>query len=110
VDAAPAGKEVTVIIELMARFDEAANTQRATRLQEAGAHVMYGVGVNETHAETHHGRTPGRVQTSPLLLHGTGNHHPDTARAHTDCGLFTCDEAIGEDVHELSLQLTSPTP
>jgi polyphosphate kinase len=109
VDAARAGKEVTVIIELMARFDEAANIQLATRLQEAGAHVMYGVVGYKTHAKLimvvrrEHGKL-GRY------CHlGTGNYHPNTARVYTDYGLFTCDAAVGEDIHELFLQLTSPT-
>lgn len=109
VSAARAGKEVTVIIELMARFDEAANIQLATRLQEAGAHVMYGVVGYKTHAKLIMvvRRESGRLRR---YCHcGTGNYHPNTARVYTDYGLFTCDEAIGEDLHELFLQLTSPT-
>jgi Polyphosphate kinase len=109
VDAARAGKEVTVIIELMARFDEAANIQLATRLQEAGAHVMYGVVGYKTHAKLVMvvRRENGKLRRYCHL--GTGNYHPNTARIYTDYGLFTCDEAIGEDLHELFLQLTSPT-
>jgi polyphosphate kinase len=109
VDAARAGKEVTVIIELMARFDEAANIKLATRLQEAGAHVMYGVVGYKTHAKLimvvrrEHGKLRRYCHC------GTGNYHPNTARVYTDYGLFTCDEAMGEDLHELFLQLTSPT-
>ncbi len=109
VDAARAGKEVTVVIELMARFDEAANIQLATRLQEAGAHVMYGVVGYKTHAKL---LMVVRRENGRLLRYchlGTGNYHPNTARIYTDYGLFTCDEAIGEDLHELFLQLTSPT-
>lgn len=109
VDAARAGKEVTVIIELMARFDEAANIRLATRLQEAGAHVMYGVVGYKTHAKL---IMVVRRETGRLRRYchcGTGNYHPDTARFYTDYGLFTCDEAVGEDLHELFLQLTSPT-
>ncbi|MGH8178597.1 MAG: polyphosphate kinase 1 [Steroidobacter sp.] len=109
VDAARAGKEVTVIIELMARFDEAANIQLATRLQEAGAHVMYGVVGYKTHAKLIMvvRREGGRLRR---YCHcGTGNYHPNTARVYTDYGLFTCDEAMGADLHELFLQLTSPT-
>lgn len=109
VDAARAGKEVTVIIELMARFDEAANIQLATRLQEAGAHVMYGVVGYKTHAKLIMvvRREGGKLRR---YCHcGTGNYHPNTARVYTDYGLFTCDEAMGEDLHELFLQLTSPT-
>jgi polyphosphate kinase len=109
VSAARAGKEVTVIIELMARFDEAANIQLATRLQEAGAHVMYGVVGYKTHAKLVMvvRREQGKLRRYCHL--GTGNYHPNTARVYTDYGLFTCDEAIGEDLHELFLQLTSPT-
>jgi polyphosphate kinase len=109
VDAARAGKEVTVIIELMARFDEAANIQLATRLQEAGAHVMYGVVGYKTHAKL---IMVVRRESGKLRRYchcGTGNYHPNTARIYTDYGLFTCDEAMGEDLHELFLQLTSPT-
>lgn len=109
VDAARAGKEVTVIIELMARFDEAANISLATRLQEAGAHVMYGVVGYKTHAKLIMvvRREQGKLRRYCHL--GTGNYHPNTARIYTDYGLFTCDEPMGEDLHELFLQLTSPT-
>lgn len=109
VDAARAGKEVTVIIELMARFDEAANIQLATRLQEAGAHVMYGVVGYKTHAKLIMVVRRERGELRRYCHCGTGNYHPNTARVYTDYGLFTCDEAIGEDLHELFLQLTSPT-
>ena len=109
VAAARSGKEVTVIIELMARFDEAANMSLATRLQEAGAHVMYGVVGYKTHAKLIMvvRRELGKLRRYCHL--GTGNYHPNTARVYTDYGLFTCDEAVGEDLHELFLQLTSPT-
>ncbi len=109
VHAARAGKEVTVIIELMARFDEADNIKLATRLQEAGAHVMYGVVGFKTHAKL---IMVVRRESSKLRRYchlGTGNYHPNTARAYTDYGLLTCNQAIGEDLHELFLQLTSPT-
>jgi len=109
VDAARAGKEVTVIIELMARFDEAANIQLATRLQEAGAHVMYGVVGYKTHAKLLMVVRRERGKLRRYCHCGTGNYHPNTARVYTDYGLFTCDEAMGEDLHELFLQLTSPT-
>jgi len=109
VDAARAGKEVTVVIELMARFDEAANIALANRLHEAGAHVMYGVVGYKTHAKLIMvvRRDSDRLRRYCHL--GTGNYHPRTTRLYTDYGLFTCDEAIGEDLHELFLQLTSPT-
>jgi polyphosphate kinase len=109
VAAARAGKEVTVVIELMARFDEAANIDLATRLQEAGAQVMYGVVGYKTHAKLIMvvRREQDRLRRYCHL--GTGNYHPKTTRQYTDYGLFSCDEAIGEDLHELFLQLTSPT-
>jgi polyphosphate kinase len=109
VQAARAGKEVTVIIELMARFDEAANISLANRLQEAGAHVMYGVVGFKTHAKLIMvvRRENGKLRR--YCHFGTGNYHPSTARLYTDYGLFTCDEAMGNDLHELFLQLTSPT-
>ncbi len=109
VEAARAGKDVTVIIELMARFDEAANIELATRLQAAGAHVMYGVVGYKTHAKL---ILVVRREDSQLRRYchvGTGNYHARTARTYTDYGLFTCDEAIGQDLHELFLQMTSLT-
>lgn len=109
VDAARNGKEVTVIIELMARFDEAANIKLATRLQEAGAHVMYGVVGYKTHAKLIMVVRRERGKLRRYCHCGTGNYHPNTARVYTDYGLFTCDEPMGEDLHELFLQLTSPT-
>ncbi len=109
VQAARAGKEVTVVIELMARFDEAANIALANRLQEAGAHVMYGVVGYKTHAKLIMvvRRENGSLRRYCHL--GTGNYHPKTARAYTDYGLFTSEKAIGEDLHEIFLQLTSPS-
>jgi polyphosphate kinase len=109
VNAARAGKEVTVVIELMARFDEAANIELANRLQEAGAHVMYGVVGYKTHAKLIMvvRREQGALRRYCHL--GTGNYHPKTARGYTDYGLFTSDKAMGEDLHEIFLQLTSPT-
>ncbi len=109
VQAARAGKEVTVVIELMARFDEAANISLANRLQEAGAHVMYGVVGYKTHAKL---IMVVRRENGVLRRYchlGTGNYHPKTARAYTDYGLFTSDQAVGEDLHEIFLQLTSPS-
>lgn len=109
VDAARAGKEVTVIIELMARFDEADNISLATRLQEAGAHVMYGVVGYKTHAKLIMVVRREHGALRRYCHFGTGNYHPNTARVYTDYGLFTVDAALGEDLHELFLQLTSPT-
>ncbi|MGH8208772.1 MAG: polyphosphate kinase 1 [Steroidobacteraceae bacterium] len=109
VAAANAGKDVTVIVELRARFDEEANIELSNRLQEAGAHVMYGVVGYKTHAKLVLvvRREPGGIRRYCHL--GTGNYHPRTARQYTDYGLFTCDDEIGQDVHELFLQLTSLT-
>jgi len=109
VAAAQAGKDVTVIVELRARFDEEANIELSSRLQEAGAHVMYGVVGFKTHAKL---TLIVRRETEGIRRYchlGTGNYHPNTARTYTDYGLFTCDKQIGEDVHELFLQLTSLT-
>jgi polyphosphate kinase len=109
VDAARNGKDVTVIIELMARFDEAANIELATRLQEAGAHVMYGVVGYKTHAKL---IMVVRRESGVLRRYchlGTGNYHARTARTYTDYGVFTCSEAVGQDLHELFLQMTSLT-
>jgi len=109
VAAANAGKDVTVIVELRARFDEEANIELSNRLQEAGAHVMYGVVGYKTHAKVILvvRREPGGIRRYCHL--GTGNYHPKTARAYTDYGLFTCKDDVGQDVHELFLQLTSLT-
>jgi polyphosphate kinase len=107
VEAAQAGKDVTVIIELRARFDEENNIELSNRLQEAGAHVMYGVVGFKTHAKL---TLIVRREAEGLRRYchlGTGNYHPGTARGYTDYGLFTCDEGIGSDVHEIFLQLTS---
>jgi polyphosphate kinase len=109
VAAAQSDKDVTVIIELRARFDEEANIELATRLQEAGAHVMYGVVGFKTHAKM---TLVVRREAEGIRRYchlGTGNYHPKTARLYTDYGLFTCDEDIGSDVHEIFLQLTSLT-
>ncbi len=109
VAAAQSGKDVTVIVELRARFDEEANIELSTRLQEAGAHVMYGVVGFKTHAKM---SMVVRRETDGLRRYchlGTGNYHPRTARGYTDYSLFTCDPEIGQDVHELFLQLTSLT-
>jgi polyphosphate kinase len=108
-EAAQAGKDVTVIIELRARFDEEANIELANKLQEAGAHVMYGVFGFKTHAKL---VMVVRREEKGLRRYchlGTGNYHPKTARLYTDYGLLTADESIGEDIHEIFLQLTGLT-
>jgi polyphosphate kinase len=109
VAAAQAGKDVTVVIELRARFDEEANIELSDRLQEAGAHVMYGVVGFKTHAKL---SLVARREQDGIRRYchlGTGNYHSSTARAYTDYGLFTCAPDIGHDVHEVFLQLTSLT-
>jgi polyphosphate kinase len=107
IGAARRGKEVTVVVELMARFDEEANINWATRLEEVGAHVVYGVVGHKTHAKMLMvvRREDGRLRRYVHL--GTGNYHPRTARLYTDFGLFTCNEEVCEDVNEVFSQLTS---
>ncbi len=109
VSAAHNGKDVTVIVELRARFDEEANIELANRLQEAGVHVMYGVVGFKTHAKM---ALVVRREDDGIRRYchlGTGNYHPRTARGYTDYSLFTVDTQVGQDVHELFLQLTSLT-
>ena len=106
-DAASNGKEVAVVIELRARFDEAANIELANHLQSAGAQVVYGVVGHKTHAKMCMViRREGRALKRYVHL-GTGNYHTRTARLYTDYGLFTCDEAIGNDVQKVFQQLTA---
>ena len=108
VAAARSGKEVTVVVELRARFDEEANIDLSNRLQEAGAHVVYGVVGFKTHAKMLLvvRREGGQLRRYVHL--GTGNYHPKTARLYTDYGLLTCDFDIGRDVHDVFMQITSP--
>jgi len=107
VAAAHTGKEVTVVIELMARFDEEANVALATRLQRAGAHVVYGVVGYKTHAKMVLViRREGKRLRHYVHL-GTGNYHPRTARIYTDYGLLTCNKYIGLDAQKVFNQLTS---
>ncbi len=106
VQAARNNKVVTVVIEIRARFDEADNITLANRLQEAGAHVVYGVVGYKTHVKM---ALVVRREESGLKQYAhlsTGNYHPRTARIYTDYGLFTADKAIGEDVHKAFMQLT----
>jgi polyphosphate kinase len=108
--AARSGKEVTVILELLARFDEEANINWAQRLEDVGAHVVYGVVGHKTHAkmlmvvrrETDHATS--RLRRYVHL--STGNYHPRTAKLYTDFGLFTCNDEITADVNEVFTQLT----
>jgi polyphosphate kinase len=105
--AARAGKEVTVVVELRARFDEEVNIALAHQLQEAGAHVVYGVVGYKTHAKMIQVvRREGKELRNYIHL-STGNYHASTARFYTDYGLLTCDEKMAQDVHQIFLQLTS---
>ena len=109
VNAARSGKEVTVVIELMARFDEAANIALANRLQEAGAHVVYGLVGFKTHAKM---LLVVRREDDKLVRYvhlGTGNYHHATTSVYTDYGYLSSGQPLGEDVHKLFLQLTSLT-
>ncbi len=109
VTAARAGKEVTVAIELMARFDEAANISLANRLQEAGVHVVYGLVGFKTHAKM---TLVVRRENDKLVRYvhlGTGNYHHNTSRLYTDYGYFSSAKKLGEDVHKIFMQLTSLT-
>jgi polyphosphate kinase len=107
VKAARAGKEVTVVIELRARFDEKENIGLAAKLQEAAVHVVYGVVGYKTHAKMCLVlRKEGKTLRNYVHL-GTGNYHPKTARLYTDYGLFSCNKELGEDVRRIFAQLTS---
>lgn len=107
VEAAQNEKEVLVVIELRARFDEEANIELANHLQNAGAQVVYGVVGHKTHAKMSMViRREGRSLRRYIHL-GTGNYHPRTARQYTDYGLFTCDSNLGEDAQEIFQQLTT---
>jgi len=107
VDAARSGKEVTVVVEVRARFDEADNIDLANRLQQAGAHVVYGIVGYKAHAKLLLVVRRADEGLRHYAHLGTGNYHPRTARLYEDYGLFTCDEAICNDVHNVFLQLTS---
>jgi polyphosphate kinase len=106
IEAARRGKEVSVVVELMARFDEEANINWAAKLEEVGAHVTYGVVGYKTHAKMSMvvRREEGRLRRYVHL--STGNYHQRTARLYTDFGLLTCRGEIGEDVNDIFAQLT----
>jgi polyphosphate kinase len=105
--AAANGKEVLVVIELRARFDEEANIELANHLQQVGVQVVYGVVGHKTHAKMSMViRREGRGLKRYVHL-GTGNYHTRTTRLYTDYGLFTCNHSIGLDVQRMFQQLTS---
>ncbi|MDO8314091.1 MAG: polyphosphate kinase 1 [Rugosibacter sp.] len=104
--AAQKGKEVTVVVELMARFDEEANLSIASRLEEVGVHVVYGVVGFKTHAKMLMILRREEQGYRRYMHLGTGNYHPGTTRIYTDFGLLTCNPDIGEDVNEVFKQLT----
>ena len=106
IEAARQGKEVTVVVELLARFDEEANINWAAKLEEAGAHVVYGVFGYKTHA-----KMCMVIRREDGVLHryvhlGTGNYHSNTTKVYTDFGLFTAHPEITADVNAVFLQIT----
>ena len=107
IDAAEAGKQVVVVVEIKARFDERANITWARKLEEAGCHVVYGFVGMKTHAKL---MLIVRQQPDGTLKRychiGTGNYHPTTARLYEDFGLLTADKRVGEDVTDLFNHLT----
>ena len=105
--AAVSGKEVLVVIELRARFDEAANIELANHLQSVGVQVVYGIVGLKTHSKM---SMVVRRESDGLRRYvhlGTGNYHQRTTRLYTDYGLFSCEPRLTEDVHKLFQQLTS---
>jgi polyphosphate kinase len=105
-DASQNGKQVAVLVELKARFDEESNIEWAQKLEREGVHVVYGLPGLKVHAKmTMVVRREGDAIRRYLHL-GTGNYNPFTARLYTDVGVFTCDEDIGADVSDLFNHLT----
>ncbi len=109
ITAAQNGKEVTVVVELMARFDEEANINWADKLERVGAQVVYGVVGMKTHAKMALviRRESGKLKMYAHL--GTGNYHPTTTKFYTDFGLLTANQALARDVNEVFINLTSLT-
>jgi polyphosphate kinase len=104
--AARSGKEVTAVVELMARFDEETNISWASRLENVGAHVVFGVVGNKTHAKMCLVVRREKTGLKRYVHLGTGNYQPRTAKLYTDFGLFTADPMLCADVHEVFHQLT----
>ena len=112
IEAARRGKEVTVVVELLARFDEEANINWAEKLEQVGAQVVYGVFGLKTHAKLalllrREVDAKGRTRLQSYAHLGTGNYHPRTARLYTDFGLLTANKAICADVNAVFLHITS---
>ena len=107
--AAQNGKEVTVVVELMARFDEEANINWADKLERVGAQVVYGVVGMKTHAKMALviRRESGKLKMYAHL--GTGNYHPTTTKFYTDFGLLTANQSLAREVNEVFINLTSLT-
>ncbi len=107
IDAARNGKQVAVVVELKARFDEEANIRWANRMEEAGIHVTYGVVGLKTHCKVILVVRQDHNGLKRYAHIGTGNYHAGTARLYTDLGLLTSDPAVGQDVTELFNYLTT---
>jgi polyphosphate kinase len=110
VRAAEMGKQVAVLVELKARFDEAANIRWARRLEQAGIHVNYGVIGLKTHSKVILVVRKDYSQLRRYVHIGTGNYHSGTAKLYTDLGLLSCDEELGQDLTELFNYLTGYSP